>query len=130
MGAICRFIGFFVKLLFGLSLVGLGVLGLQNANKIESRLTQSISGIAGLTKQPLLTKLNEFTDIIKHVDSALLIIAGLFLVLNFKGASFFALLSVALQIALVHNPLLYKDQKTLVLAIKYIAILGGVLTVA
>src|SRR5437660_1063144 len=102
MGAICRFIGYLFKLLFGLSLVGLGIMGLQNASKTENRYTTSINNLATLSKQPLLTKLNDHSHILKSLDSALLIIAGLFLVLNFKGASLFAFLAVALQVGLVH----------------------------
>jgi hypothetical protein len=130
MGAICRLWGYLVKLLFGLSLVGLGIQGLQNANKLEDRLGQSISGIANLSKQQLVLKAKEHINILKYADSALFVITGLLLILNFKGAGFFAFLAVALQVGLLSNPLLFKDITVLRQAVKFIAILGGVLTVA
>jgi hypothetical protein len=130
MGAICRLWGYLVKLLFGLSLVGLGILGLQKANSVENRIGQSITNLANLSNQPLLHKLKEHINILKYFDSALFVITGLLLILNFKGAGFFAFLAVALQVALLSNPLFYKDIKVLQQAVKFIAILGGVLTVA
>jgi hypothetical protein len=130
MGAICRLFGYLLKLVFGLSIVGLGIQGLQNAHKSEARINQSIGQLAELSQQKVLHKLKDFNHIIKYVDSALLVIAGLLLILNFKGAGFFAFIAIAVQVGLLTNPLIYKDVKVLHQAIRYLAILGGVLTVS
>jgi hypothetical protein len=130
MGSCCRFLGYLVKFLFALSLIGLGVQGLKNANNQEKRLKDSITKWTELSKQPLLNKLHEHLDIVKYFDSALFIATGLFLAFGFKGASFWALLAVAIQIALLSNPLFHADVAVYVRAAKFLAILGGVLTLA
>jgi hypothetical protein len=130
MGASSRFFGYIVKLLFGLSIVGLGISGLQNAHQAELKITISINNIATMTKLPVLAKLNDFASILKYVDSALLVIAGLLLVLNFKGAGFFGFLAIAFQLALIYNPFFFSHPRVIEIAVRYVAVLGGILTVA
>ena len=130
MGSICRLIGYLVKFAFALSLIGLGVQGLKNANASEKRFKESITKWTEISKQPVLAKLHEHIDIIKYADSALFIFTGLLLALGFKGASFWAFLAVAVQIAFITNPLFSNDIALIHRTAKFVAILGGVLTLA
>jgi hypothetical protein len=130
MSAIGRLFGYFVKLLFGLSIVCLGIQGLQKAHRLEEKINQSIGKLAELSQQKVLNQLKEFNHILKYIDSALLVITGLLLILNFKGAGLFAFIAIALQVCLLSNPLIYRDVKVLQQAVRYLAILGGVLIVA
>lgn len=118
------------KILFSLSLIGLGMKTLNDTNKITPYVDQSIDHFQHkiLKKSFDITNLKQHSLLLVLVESYFLIAAGLFTLLGQKFAYFLAFLAITFDLTLVHNVYFYRDIKHAVLACGFLGIFGGVIS--
>jgi hypothetical protein len=114
------------RLLFGLSIVSLGVFHLTNVNKNEHRISTNLESTFNVLKLPknILTMVKSYSNIIAYLEAFLLIMTGLLTAFRKCGAGFYIFLGIVIHLTLINNPVLNKDINN---AVKLISIFGGVL---
>lgn len=119
---------FLFRLVFGLALVGLGLHGLSNINTSAERADKTVD----LIREHYFFKQPSFAPILKEHSKTLVVahyylfvVAGAFSILGLGLAKLLTFLAVLGNLALIHNVYFYNDEKTLVTAMKYVALLGG-----
>ncbi len=121
----------FFRLLFGLSLIGLGIYTLTDMNKLDTYVNQTIDQIQHkvLKKDFDISFLKQNSLSILYAESFLLISSGLFTIFGFGLAKLFAFLAIVIELSLVHNVYFYREPRHWVLASAFLGVFGGVLNI-
>lgn len=117
------------RLIFGLSLIGLGIRTLADVNRMEPFVSQTIDQVQHriLKKDFNITPLKEHSQDILFAEAFLYIASGLFTMFGFSLAKFTGLLAVLIELSLVHNAYFYREPKHLMLASAFLGVFGAVL---
>jgi len=110
------------KILFGLSLIGLGI---RNQTEYQKNINIAESSLLRIN-----SKLGKFKDHLNDflkLHSSLLIPAGIGIILGIKKTKIFAVFFTILQILFIDNFYFYKDPKFLRNTLIHLSILGSVL---
>lgn len=123
------FLHYFFRLLFGLSLIGLGLKTITDINKIEPFVSQTIDQIQHrvLKKQFKISHLKQHSQNLVYFDGFLLIASGLFIINGFRFSKVMIFLAVLLDLLLIHNLYFYKEQKYEIYRSLLVSLFGGVI---
>lgn len=120
----------FFRLLFGLSLIAIGLQGIHNIDSTVPHAEKTYNLIThhnALKSYEFLRK-PAISNHIGHLVLAhygLFIAGGLLSIFGFCTGKFLVFLGVAANIALIHNPYFYREDKFIVNSLKYLAVFGG-----
>lgn len=120
-----RGLHFFFRLMFGLSLITLGIITQNENSKYIYTAQTTLSKISGNLEKNLK---NYLPDILK-VHRSLLILIGIGLIFNLSSVKVFAVMYFITQVILLDNFLLYKDQKFFRNFLIQLGIFGSVLSI-
>ncbi len=114
------------RVIFGLSIVSLGIYNLTNINKNENRISTNLETTFNTYKflKSALQPIKAYSHIIAYLEAFFLIMTGLLTVFRRCGASIYIILGVLINLTLINNPILNKDINN---SVKLISIFGGVL---
>lgn len=119
----------FFRLLFAAALIGIGLQGLMNVQKSTSVARETVLRLEKLPLGPA----NKFIPLVKqHLDTlitahyALFVFGGFLTIFGFGLAKLIIFLAVVSNIIFIHNVYIYRDDKMILNALKYVAIFGGV----
>ena len=119
------------RLIFGLTLIGLGVRTLTEMNRIEPFVSQTMDQIQHkiLKKDFNISFLKAHTQNIVFAEAFLFMASGFLTIFGFGFAKFFAFLAIFVELSLVHNVYFYREPKHLIMASAFLGILGGVFNI-
>ena len=119
------------RLIFGLTLVALGVKTLIEVNNLSNYVTQTIGQIQHklLKKDFNISPLKQHSTNIVFAEAFLFIASGLLTIFGFKFAKVLTFLAIVIELGLVHNIYFYREPVHLVLASGFLAVFGGVLNI-
>jgi uncharacterized membrane protein YphA (DoxX/SURF4 family) len=117
------------RILFGLSLISLGVLNLKNLSETETKITKNIDNWKPILKgqDKIFDHLKNYVNVIAIVYTYSFGLAGLLVLLGIKGSGIYLFATLLLELTLVHSPIFNQTQDNLIHFFKTFAILGGVL---
>jgi hypothetical protein len=114
------------RILFGLSIVGLGIYHLTSINKNQNRIGTNLEttfNTLSLSKN-ILSMIKPYSMVIAYAEAFFLIMAGLLTAFRKCGAGYYIFLGLAIHLTLINNPIFNKDINN---AVKLLSIFGGVL---
>ena len=119
------------RLLFGLSLVGLGLRTLTDTQKLSGYVEQTIDNIQHrfLKKNFEITQFKHHSTYIVFTEAYLFIATGLMTIFGFSLAYILGFFAILIDLTLIHNVYFYNDQRYLVMATGLLGIFGGVISV-
>jgi hypothetical protein len=116
-------LNFFFRLLFGLSLISLGINSFNDKTKNINTAETTLQKISPRLEKNLK---NYLPDLIK-VHRSLLILIGIGLIFNISSVKVLAVMYFITQVTLLDNFILYKDQKFFRNFMIQLSIMGSVL---
>ena len=116
-------IHFFFRLMFGLSLITTGLITYNENSKNISTAQTTLSKISLKLEKNLKNYLPE----ILKIHRSLLVLIGIGLIFNISSVKVFAVMYFIIQVSLLDNFILYKDEKFFRNFLTQLSIMGSVL---
>ncbi len=117
----------FFRLLFGLSLISLGMKGLCSINDLHGFASQNIRLIGETIKTPKVVEFRQFSLQITLAENYLYLVSGFLVIFGMGLGKLTAFLAVLIDLALIHNPYFYSEPKFKTISALYLGIFGAVL---
>jgi hypothetical protein len=127
--SISKILFIFWRSIFGFCLILLCIRGINDINNNKGFITQNARLYSNkfFNNYDSLNVLGKNSNLILLIENVLLGLTGIFTVFGLGMRKIFIIISVGIELILVHNILFYNESKFVNIASQYLAIMGGVL---
>ena len=127
--SISKILFVFWRAIFGCCLLILCVRGINDINNNKGFITQNVRLYSNkfFNNSESLNFLSKNSSLILFIENMLLGLSGFFTIFGLGMRKFFVIISVLIELVLVHNVLFYNEPKFINIASQYLAIMGAVL---
>jgi hypothetical protein len=127
--SISKILFVFWRAIFGCCLLILSVRGINDINNNKGFITQNVRLYSNkfFNNSESLNFLSKNSSLILFIENMLLGLSGFFTIFGLGMRKFFVIISVLIELVLVHNVLFYNEPKFINIASQYLAIMGTVL---
>ena len=127
--SISKILFVFWRAIFGCCLLILSVRGINDINNNKGFITQNVRLYSNkfYNNFESLNFLSKNSSLILFIENMLLGLSGFFTIFGLGMRKFFVIISVLIELVLVHNVLFYNEPKFINIASQYLAIMGAVL---
>ena len=115
--------------IFGCCLLILSVRGINDINNNKGFITQNVRLYSNkfFNNSESLNFLSKNSSLILFIENIFFGLSGFFTIFGLGMRKFFVIISVLIELVLVHNVLFYNEPKFINIASQYLAIMGAVL---
>ena len=127
--SISKILFVFWRSIFGCCLLILSVRGINDINNNKGFITQNVRLYSNkfFNNSESLNFLSKNSSLILFIENMLLGLSGFFTIFGLGMRKFFVIISILIELVLVHNVLFYNEPKFINIASQYLAIMGAVL---
>ena len=127
--SISKILFVFWRAIFGCCLLILSVRGINDINNNKGFITQNVRLYSNkfFNNSESLNFLSKNSSLILFIENMLLGLSEFFTIFGLGMRKFFVIISVLIELVLVHNVLFYNEPKFINIASQYLAIMGAVL---
>lgn len=127
--SISKILFVFWRSIFGCCLLILSVRGINDINNNKGFIAQNVRLYSNkfFNNSESLNFLSKNSSLILFIENMLLGLSGFFTIFGLGMRKFFVIISVLIELVLVHNVLFYNEPKFINIASQYLAIMGAVL---
>ena len=127
--SISKILFVFWRAIFGCCLLILSVRGINDINNNKGFITQNVRLYSNkfFNNSESLNFLSKNSSLILFIENMLLGLSGFFTIFGLGMRKFFVIISVLIELVLVHNVLFYNEPKFINIASQYLASMGAVL---
>ena len=127
--SISKILFVFWRAIFGCCLLILSVRGINDINNNKGFITQNVRLYSNkfFNNSESLNFLSKNSSLILFIENMLLGLSGFFTIFGLGMRKFFVIISVLIELVLVHNVLFYNEPKFINIASQYLAIMGAVI---
>jgi hypothetical protein len=119
----------FFRLLLAASLIGIGLHGLMNVNKSTVVAKETVARLEKFDLGPVnkaFPLVKQHLEVLITAHYGLFVFGGFLTIFGFCLAKLVIFLAVVSNLIFIHNAYLYRDDKMLLNALKYVSVFGGV----